>query len=59
MSHYLRKKEKIVPDFTAEQMEAYKVRISNPKHESEIPETTVTAEELSLIMTFITYKKKK
>jgi hypothetical protein len=52
------KGKEIIPDFTSEQLIGYELRVLNPKHESEIPETTVTAEELGLIMTFLTYKKK-
>ena len=52
------KRKKVVPDFSAEQMEAYQIRVLNPKHESELPETNVTAEELADILTFLTYKKK-
>ena len=45
-----------IPDFTPAQLVGYELRVLNPKHESEIPETTVTAEELGLIMTFLSYK---
>lgn len=48
----------VVPDFTLDQLRGYELRVSNPEHESGIPETTVTAEELGLIMTFLIYKKK-
>ncbi|MDB5258609.1 MAG: hypothetical protein JWM14_3304 [Chitinophagaceae bacterium] len=48
----------IVPDFTPEQLKGYELRITNPQHESGIPETTVSTEELGLIMTFLAYKKK-
>ncbi len=52
------KRKLVIPDFTREQMIAYEIRVSNPKHESEIPETVLTAEELGLITTFLEYKKK-
>lgn len=52
------KRKTIIPDFTQEQLIGYELRVKNPKHESSIPETTVTAEELSLITTFLTYKKR-
>lgn len=52
------KGKKIIPDFSEAQMEAYQIRVLNPKHEEELPETSVTSEELSLISTFFTYKKK-
>ncbi len=48
----------IIPDFTAAQLIGYELRVTNPKHESDIPETTVTTEELGLIMTFLSYKKR-
>jgi hypothetical protein len=48
----------IVPDFSPEQLRGYELRVANPEHESGIPETNVTAEELGLIMTFLSYKKK-
>ena len=47
-----------IPDFTQSQLVGYELRVLNPKHESEIPETTVTAEELGQIMTFLAYKKR-
>lgn len=53
----LGKKEQI-PDFTEDQLIGYELRIANPTHESTIPETNVSAEELGNIMTFLIYKKK-
>jgi hypothetical protein len=47
-----------IPDFTVEQLEAYQIRVSNAKHETELQENSLTAEELSLITVFFTYKKK-
>ena len=52
------KGKKIVPDFTEEQLGAYSIRIANPKHEERVSETEVSAEELALITTYLTYKKK-
>ena len=52
------KGKEIIPDFSPDQLRGYELRVLNPKHESEIPETTITAEELGLIMTFLTYKEK-
>jgi hypothetical protein len=60
MEHQLRKVSQytvIVPDFTMDQLKGYELRVTNPEHEGAIPETTVTAEELGLIMTFLAYKK--
>jgi len=52
------KGKQVIPDFTPEQLIGYELRVLNPTHESDIPETTVSAEELGLIMTFLSYKKK-
>lgn len=52
------KGREVIPDFTAEQLEAYQVRVSNAKHETALSESNVSAEELSLIVTFLSYKKK-
>ncbi len=51
-------KKSLIPDFTPDQLVGYELRVLNPKHESEIPETTVSAEELGQIMTFLAYKTK-
>lgn len=48
----------IIPDFSEEKLVGYAIRNSNRKHEANMPDTLVTAEELGLIMTFLTYKKK-
>lgn len=53
-----KKAKATIPDFTLEQLEAYQIRISNATHEAELQETALTAEELSLITIFFTYKKK-
>jgi hypothetical protein len=52
------KRRVIVPDFTPEQLRGYELRVTNAKHESEITETAVSTEELGIIMTFLSYKKK-
>lgn len=52
------KGKKVIPDFSSEQLIGYELRISNPKHESQLSETSVTAEELGYIMTFLSYKTK-
>lgn len=57
--HNIRERRKVlIPDFTTEQLIAYELRIINPEHESSIPETTVTTEELGYILTFLSYKTK-
>jgi hypothetical protein len=52
------KRKKLIPDFTSEQLVGYELRVTNPQHEDNIPETTVSTEELGYIMTFLSYKKK-
>ncbi len=52
------KGKEIIPDFTPEQLKGYEIRVSNAQHEANMPEELVTPEELSLISTFLTYKKK-
>lgn len=52
------KGRKVIPDFPQEKLEGYSFRMENPAHESEIPETKVSTDELNLIITFLTYKKK-
>lgn len=57
--HNLKKgKREIIPDFTPEQLKGYELRVSNAKHEENMPDERVTAEELSLISTFLLYKTK-
>lgn len=48
----------VIPDFTIEQLELYQIRIANATHESQLTESSLNAEELSLITTFFMYKKK-
>jgi len=50
--------KEIIPDFTAEQLEAYQVRAASAKHEDNVSEEKVPAEELGYIVTFLSYKKK-
>jgi mono/diheme cytochrome c family protein len=51
-------KKSIIPDYTPEQLKGYELRVINPKHESDLPDTKVTPEELGNICTFLLYKKK-
>lgn len=46
-----------LPHFSEDQLVGYALRVLNPDHEDGIPETTVTEEELGLIMVFLKYKK--
>jgi hypothetical protein len=48
----------MIPDFTSEQLVGYALRVTNARHEASITEETVSTEDLGLIMTFLTYKKK-
>ena len=50
--------KKVIPDFTAAQLVGYGIRLTNTRHESTLTDTTVSEEELGLIMTFLSYKKK-
>lgn len=57
--HVTKKKGKeIIPDFSAKQLEAYGIRAANPTHESRVSEEQVNAEELSAILTYLSYKTK-
>lgn len=47
-----------IPDFKPEQLVGYTLRITNPRHEASLTDTLITTEELGLIMTFLSYKKK-
>lgn len=51
-------KQVIIPDFTPEALRGYEIRVLNADHEKDMPDELVTAEELVLISTFLTYKKK-
>lgn len=48
----------IVPDFAGEQLVGYGLRVSNQRHERSLTDETVNTEELGLIMTFLSYKRK-
>lgn len=52
------KKKVIVPDFKEAQLRGYELRVANAKHERNLPDSLVTEEELSIIMTFLRYKKR-
>ncbi len=47
-----------IPDWPAEKLIGYELRVLNPEHENGLPDEHVTAEELGYIMTFLSYKKK-
>jgi hypothetical protein len=48
----------VIPDFTAEQLAGYEMRIGNAQHLENLTEDKMTEDELVLIMTFLRYKKK-
>src|SRR5688572_27123973 len=57
--HNIKKgRRQLIPDFTPEQLKGYELRVSNAQHEENMPDEKVTAEELSLISTFLLYKTK-
>lgn len=47
-----------IPDFSQDQLQGYSIRISNARHETSMPDSLVSEEELVLISTFLGYKKK-
>lgn len=52
------KGKEVIPDFKPEQLTGYTLRVANAQHETNMPDTLVTEEELGIIMTFLGYKKK-
>ena len=48
----------VMPEFTKEHLAQYELRLQNPKHEEELSEMRVNAEELQQITIFLTYYKK-
>lgn len=48
----------IVPDFHPDQLRGYVLRVANTEHENNMPDSLVSEEELGIIMTFLSYKKK-
>jgi hypothetical protein len=52
------RRREVIPDFTAEQLAGYEIRIGNPQHLESLSESSMTEDELVLIMTFLRYKKK-
>lgn len=52
------RRREIIPDFRPEQLIGYELRVKNAQHDTGIAEERVSTEELGLIMTFLSYKKK-
>jgi mono/diheme cytochrome c family protein len=48
----------VIPDFTEEKLVGYTIRVANKKHEANMPDSIVSAEDLGLISTFLMYKTK-
>lgn len=48
----------VTPDFAQTKIENYSLRIANPKHQKSIPDTRVDPEQLEMIKTYLTFKKK-
>ncbi len=51
-------RKEIIPDFKPEQLTGYTLRTANARHESSMPDSLVSEDELGIIMTFLSYKKK-
>jgi hypothetical protein len=51
-------RKEVIPDWNAEQLRGYELRVANAQHEKNMPDSMVTEEELGIIMTFLSYKKK-
>ncbi len=47
-----------IPDFSQDQLTGYTLRTSNKMHSVNLPDSTLTTEELGQIMIFLTYKKR-
>lgn len=54
--HNTGKRNEVVPKFREDQLVGYTLRITNAKHESALPDTLVSEEELGLIMNYLRYK---
>lgn len=52
------KRRSTIPDFSPEELKGYALRVSNAKHEQNMPDSLVSEEELGIIMSFLFYKKK-
>lgn len=48
----------VIPEFTEEELGAYSIRIANATHEEQVSEARVSAEELTLITYFLTYRQR-
>lgn len=50
------KRKIVIPEFTAEQLSAYEIRVRDPQHEMAVSESKVNTEELNFITIFLTYR---
>ncbi len=57
--HNVTQKHKtVIPDFNPDELKGYALRVANARHEQNMPDSLVSEEDLAIIMTFLTYKKK-
>ncbi len=56
--NYKEKRQTRIPDFKPEQLRGYELRVANARHSENMPDSLVSEEELGIIMTFLSYKKK-
>ena len=49
-------RKKVIPDFTPEQLKGYELRVMNKQHETAMPDSLLSADELVMISTFLMYK---
>lgn len=54
--HNTGRKKKDVPNFTEAQLVGYTLRVTNARHESALPDSLVSEEDLGLIMYYLKYK---
>lgn len=47
----------VIPDFSFEQADTYRVRFNNSQHKSELTTESISEHELDMIVIFFSYKK--
>ena len=50
--------KEIIPDFSPEQLRGYELRVSNRRHEAQLPDSLISEQELGEVMVFLSYKKR-
>lgn len=48
----------VIPDFSQQQINGYEIRLGNRQHEDALTDEAMNVEELTLITTFLQFKKK-